>query len=245
MLRMLVVIAATVGFVAWLGVASVGRAEPSGDIHYPDLRTRVPSDLRITIESGKKLLRFSNTVYNFGDGPWELRPKHLANTKTEMFQRLYSHDANGKPYLISETFVGISDFHRPHRHWHVNDIALYQLFRDGAGSIGDLITGTSKTSVCIRDNASPEAGASSLEHFGWGGYSRCDKKAIQGLRVGYGDTYPWNIDGQSLAITGLADGCYWLRSTANPNGNFLESDTSNNSAAVRFSISGNDITGCP
>jgi hypothetical protein len=86
-----------------------------------------------------------------------------------------------------------------------------------------------------------------LPHFGWGDNGRCDKNAIEGLSVGYGDTYPWNIGGQSLDTTDLADGCYWLQSTANPNGNITESNYENNSAAVGFHLSGTTLTigACP
>jgi hypothetical protein len=84
-----------------------------------------------------------------------------------------------------------------------------------------------------------------LEHFGWGDNGRCDKNAIEGLSVGYGDTYPWNIAGQSFDITDLDDGCYWLRSTANPEGHLMESDKTNNSAEVSFRLSGTSLTGGP
>jgi hypothetical protein len=85
-----------------------------------------------------------------------------------------------------------------------------------------------------------------LEHFGWGNNGRCDKNAIEGLSVGYGDTYPWDIDGQSFNITNLANGCYWLRSTANPEGNIIESDYTNNSAAISFQLFETTLTSpCP
>jgi hypothetical protein len=216
-----------------MNAVEVSQAHTANTPHYPDLRTRPPADLQIQMQNGRKLLRFSNTVYNWGDGPLELRPKQRPNNKTEANQRLYSHGANGTPYLLSETLVGTFVFHRTHHHWHFEAFALYEILDNGGP-----VTASQKTTVCIRDNVNPESGAETLEHFGWGDNGRCDKNAIEGLSVGYGDTYPWNIDGQSLDITALADGCYWLRSTANPNGNILESDYDNNSAAVRFHLSG-------
>jgi hypothetical protein len=194
------------------------------------------------MQSGRKLLRFSNTVYNWGEGPLEIRPQQKRNNKTEAYQRLYSHDANGTPYLVYETFVGTFVFHRNHHHWHFEAFALYEIL----DNVGVRIT-SQKTTVCIRDNVNPELGAETLPHFGWGDNGRCDKNAIEGLSVGYGDTYPWNIDGQSLDTTDLADGCYWLQSTANPNGNITESNYENNSAAVGFHLSGTTLTigACP
>ncbi|MBI2911259.1 MAG: hypothetical protein HYY05_03895 [Chloroflexi bacterium] len=226
---------------------SIGLAEAvsPGEPHYPDLRTRTPADLQVLFEAGKKVLRFSNTVYNWGKGPLELRPKHKPHNTTEAYQRVYSHDTSGSPFLVSESLVGTFVFHRSHRHCHFEGFDLYELLNDSGGNIGSLINVSKKTTVCIRDNADPEPGAGSLDHFGWGGYWRCDKNATEGLSVGYGDTYPWNIEGQSLDISGLPDGCYWLRSTANPDGNLQESDYSNNWAAIRFFVSGTAVSSCP
>jgi hypothetical protein len=220
------------------------QAVTPGEIHQPDLRTRVPADLRIRWESGKKLLRFSNTVYNWGSGPLELRPKNKPRGTTDAYQRLYSHEANGTTYVAEEKLVGTFVFHRAHHHWHFEGFALYELLNDSNGSIGSIIATSKKTTVCIRDNATPESGAESLEHSGWGDYSRCDKAAIEGLSVGYGDTYPWNIEGQAMDVTDLANGCYWLRSTADPDGKLAESNDGNNSAVVRFKINGDSIESC-
>ncbi len=210
----------------------------AGAPHYPDLLTREPADLAVRIENGRKLLRFSNTVYNWGDGPLELRPKQRTKNQTEAYQRMYSHAADGTPALFSETLVGTFVFHRTHHHWHFDAFALYEILTASGGPIA----ASQKTTVCIRDNVNPEDGGASLPHFGWGDNGRCDKNAIEGLSVGYGDTYPWNIDGQSLDITGLSDGCYWFRSTANPNRNIIESNYDNNSAAVIFYLSGTTVS---
>jgi hypothetical protein len=226
-----------------LSVVDVSLAGPAGSIHKPDLQTRPPANLTIQIQNGQKLLRFSNTVYNWGAGPLEVRPKQKPRNQTEAYQRLYSHDANGTPYLVSETLIGTFVFHRNHHHWHFEAFALYEILDESGGFIQE----SRKTTVCIRDNADPETEGDSLEHFGWGNNGRCDKNAIEGLSVGYGDTYPWNIDGQSFNITSLEDGCYRLRSTANPAGNIMESNYENNSAEVSFQLSGTTLTvgSCP
>jgi hypothetical protein len=140
--------------------------------------------------------------------------------------------------LYSETLIGTFVFHRNHHHWHFEGFALYEILTVSDGQLAASL----KTTVCIRDNVSPEDGAESLAHFGWGDNGRCDKNALEGLSVGYGDTYPWNIDGQSIDITELNDGCYIFRSTANPNRSIIESDYGNNSAAVSFRLSGTAIS---
>jgi hypothetical protein len=48
--------------------------------------------------------------------------------------------------------------------------------------------------------------------------------------------YHQATEGQELEITGAPAGRYYLASTANPDGNFLETTTSNNSAWTSFRI---------
>lgn len=228
---------------------SMGRAEQSeevhpapGEAHLPDLLTRTPEDLVIQREGGQRVLRFSNTIYNFGYGPLELRPENQPRGGTVAYQRIFTHDTNGNSVLFSETQVGIFTFHRAHHHWHFDNFAGYTIHYDAAGAPGSVALATSKTTVCIRDNRSPESGGNTLEHFGWGGYTRCTKTATEGLSVGYGDTYTWDIAGQDINIETLADGCYWLVSTADPYGLLAESNDGNNAAAIQFSFSGDSLT---
>src|SRR5262245_33118342 len=55
-------------------------AGPAGTIHYPDLQTLPPTDIGIEYNpvTGQKLLRFSNTIANVGEGPLELIPTNNA-----------------------------------------------------------------------------------------------------------------------------------------------------------------------
>ena len=80
---------------------SVSHAASATTEHRPDLRTRKPTQLMIDYDAGKKLLRFTNVVWNAGNGPLELRPQHDPVTDTTVaYQRIYSHDAHGKWYLL-------------------------------------------------------------------------------------------------------------------------------------------------
>ena len=60
--------------------------------------------------------------------------------------------------------------------------------------------------------------------------------SYQGIQPGWVDQYHQSTDGQQIDITGLRVGVYYLKSIANPNGVFMETDTTNNSAWVSFRL---------
>jgi hypothetical protein len=72
-------------------------------------------------------------------------------------------------------------------------------------------------------------------------------RVTMGLSRGWGDIYRWSLVGQYLDITGLADGRYRLRVTADGNSadgsdRFLESDETNNSTWADLQITGDTVT---
>lgn len=224
-----------------LVATGVAVAAPAGDPHYPDLRTTrkyLARDLRIVHEGGRKLLRFSNNVRNDGDGPLELRPENdpVTNT-TDAYQRVYSHDEDGSWYLDSEIKVGTFAFHEAHNHWHFADFAGYYLHEvTSRGWLGPLIGEGSKVTFCIADVVRID---STLEHSAsTAAYpvSNCDQNSTTGLSVGWGDTYKYSLADQSIDITGLPDGRYWLVSTADPDNRLLETNDANNSTKLKIEI---------
>ena len=239
---------AAIGAALVIGVAfmrNISLAGPAGTIHYPDLQTLPPSDIGIEYDptTGRRLLRFSNTIVNLGEGPLELIPTNNAATaKTDAYQRLYSHDDNGNWYVASTVYVGTFVFHPQHNHWHFEDFARYEL-RAAApdGSLGSTVVASSdKVSFCLTDS---ELFDSSLEHAGKETYIPCDATDPQGISVGWGDVYTWDLYGQSLDITGLLEGDYWLVSTADPE-NLLDegggASENNNTGAVKVHL-GSDL----
>lgn len=221
----------------------------AGTKHYPDLLTRKPSDLNIVRECSllvtgdcKKLLRFSNTVWNKGDGRLEMRPVNDSSLgKTKAYQRIWSHDASGKWYLVEEFEVGEFVFHTSHNHWHFEGFANYALQNENSdGSIGNNVKRSSqKTTFCVIDTNRIN---SNLEHSGPQTYTKCGQTDITGLTVGWGDKYKYNLSGQWIDITNLPDGRYWLVSTADYQDRLKETNNSNNWAAVKIKISGTSVT---
>jgi hypothetical protein len=180
-----------------------------------------------------------------GKGTLELRPQNDPATDTTVaYQRIYSHDANGTPFLIGERQVGTFVFHEAHGHWHFEGFALYQILEVTAGGgFGAVLRESDKVSFCIINTTNvPDT----LEHSGWGGnYSFCGQNVLYGLKVGWGDTYTSGLAGQYVPIAGLLDGTYWLRSIADFENRLREVNERNNGKTVKIRITENSVSLVP
>lgn len=219
-------------------------ADDAGRIHYPDLIALRPDELAIVVENNRKLLRFSNTSANLGDGPLEVFPQNNSSGTTEAFQRLYTHDANCNWRPASTNFVGTFAFHPEHDHWHFENFARYELRNVAAnGNAGSTVLANSaKVSFCLGDTVSVNPG---LKHAAPQTFTQCDQTHPQGISVGWGDIYQWYLPGQSLDITGLANGDYWLLTTVDPSGLLNEGGgaaETNNANAVKIHLEGNRVS---
>ena len=217
---------------------------PAGEPHLPDLRTRPPGDLQVVTYRRTRSLLLSNTVWNAGVGPLQLRPRNDSRSgRTTAFQRVFTHARPGDRWVFEEEFgVGTFEYHPGHLHWHFEGFANYDLRNVAAdGSIGRNVHRSSqKTSFCIIDTAHVDL---TLEHSSSKrSYAECDERSITGLSVGWGDTYPYYLPGQSIDITNLPDGDYWLVSTADMLDRIRETNEANNWAALRVRIDGDAVS---
>ena len=233
----IVIAALTLALVA--GVVSVAQAGTAGTPHYPDLVTKPPTGIKIVSDksTGQKLLKFSNTIANLGNGPFELRPDNNAGTGvTTAYQRIWTHDAIGDWSLASEVPVGTFEFHAAHNHWHFGGFAKYELrnVAPGGGIGRRVVAASDKISFCMVDTLSVNL---ALEHApSIRIYQSCSQNATQGISVGWSDVYGSSLPGQSIDITHVQSGTYWLVATADPNNTILETNDANNSAAVLVTI---------
>lgn len=233
-------------------MSSSAGSQPALTDHLPDLQTLPPFDLTIDTSRGGKLLRFSNTVANLGSGRLELRPQNpsllgaLLGTAgtSRVYQVIYTHDASGSWVKGRERLAGTAQFHAAHNHWHFERFARYDLHVAAAdGSMGHSLNRVSeKTTFCVIDT---DRISTTIEHAEAQRYVLCGRNDTTGLSVGWGDTYGHQLDGQWVDVSGLGDGVYWLVSTADYAGKILESDESNNQAALRVRIAGATVTPAP
>ncbi|MBI4201533.1 MAG: hypothetical protein HY532_00260 [Chloroflexi bacterium] len=224
-----------------------------GDL-LPDIVTPQPRDLSIEVVNGGKRLRFTNEVANQHTGVLEVAPASEGVDCAEggapgqsrlAYQRIY-RDADGDGVFtrgVDTEFwtreVGCMVLHPAHDHWHMEDFSAYELW-DSSGAI---VFGT-KTTTCSMDSyrgfrlpGSPTSVYYSRED--------CNQTTPQGVSIGWVDRYASDLPDQYIDITEIADGDYCLVSTFDPNNQFLEVDTTNNSASLWLRLEGDTVTTFP
>jgi hypothetical protein len=132
----------------------------------------------------------------------------------------------------------VQNFHPAHNHWHITGVALFEIRLAGdngtGGRFGAVFSNQSiKTTFCLIDWIQLEGNSPTGDRT----YFECFPDAAQGISAGWGDQYHHSLEGQELAITGAKPGIYYLVSTANPEGTFIETTTTNNTAWTSFRLS--------
>lgn len=206
----------------------------------PDLRALPARDFSIANSGGNRYLRLSTTSWNGGTGPLHVVAGETdpANDTQVVYQRVYNDDGSYQQYQAGR-FV----WHEEHAHTHFDDYATYTL--DPFVAPGASQRASTKTTFCIIDtdkvNLSLPGAPSNAQ------YQFCNAQA-QGLSVGWGDTYTWNLAGQEIDITGLPDGDYYVTVQVDPKRRIIESNEANNSSTIAIRIAGPNVsilTGVP
>lgn len=208
----------------------------------PDLLPLPARDLRLERVDGKVLLRFSTTYYNQGRGPVELRadPKTAgirADIERTVLQRIYTKDGGYR-----EVEVGTFLWHQEHLHYHFTDFITYDLESLDSPNHPDLSGKLIKSTYCLRDVSRVHVTvASTTEIPKDAGYKICGKE-LQGVSVGWGDTYYHDYPGQSLDITELSSGRYKMTFVANPDIRLEEVRYDNNISETVFKLDMENFT---
>lgn len=241
--------------------ASSGAPDP--DL-LPDLVVQRPAELYIA-DRGKEIrLRVSNTIANRGAGPLEIQgggsddacnlPGKPLGRHT--LQNIYEDTADpgtagyfdrptegGTPDDQEE--AGCSRFHPSHDHWHFDNFARYSLFEDRTGNLAG---GSRKVSFCVIDTGQPYPGLPGSPEESYypqdpenPKFPNCSETSIDGLSIGWEDTYGASLPGQAIKVTGLRRGYYCLRIETDPvtgpgdsDGVLLERDETNNARFIRM-----------
>jgi len=232
-----------IGLAAGVVVAPVvtGQSAGAATPQFPDLVTLPPRDLRFDradvdptgTTNMHNVLRFSNTVYNSGDGPLTVSAVISPATNSgPAVQKVLNPDGT----VAEQHTIGTLYYHAVHDHYHFENWGEYQLWTKAQYDLW-LASGRSegqfryvgtKTTSCIVD-----------EEFVLNNpltpYPRkyvnsgCDLSSSgtlsMGLSVGWGDTYDYYRAEQwiDLGQETLADGDYVLRSVTDPDNLIYES----------------------
>ncbi len=216
----------------------------------PDLKMKAPSGFYIEQASnGERRLRFKTVMWNAGAGKFGvrmMRPDTSTPTMT-VAQRVYRTDGTFRTVNVPDTYGFYAG--DGHDHWHVFKLQEFTIRQVNAdGTTDSVIQGRgAKTGFCFTDNTKVNLtlpGAPSAPHYipGVACGSESSLKVVEGISVGWGDTYGANLGYQWIKINGLADGKYRVQVIADPGNKFLESNNSNNTNSAYIKISGNTVS---
>lgn len=215
--------------------------------------------LIVTEEGPKTLLRLTTEISNIGNGPLEVFPSAAsancdgdgdATNDRDASQRIFD-DTNGSggyepgdDGVAAELGVGCMRYHAAHNHWHVLNLARYELRNDPSGK---LVSGSRKVGFCLVDTRPVFPGPVTPEHprYPFGSKTSdvpCDQNAIQGISAGWADAYLFAVPGQYLDITGLRRGHYCVISRADPLDLLDELNEENNVRRVRVVLRPNRLS---
>jgi Lysyl oxidase len=233
------VISAVVGASTWpSSTQTVAAAAPADRL--PDLAMAYPTELRIqTTSSGARRLRFTTMIVNIGDGPFETRSSRLAGNPTMgVNQRIYN---NAGGYRVFDTTATAKYSGDGHDHWHVQDVARYELF--AINGKGPALRRDAKVGFCFFDTNAyrlslPRAPRSPV-YLASGCGRRSSLFVRNGISVGWGDKYGWRLSRQWIYLSSLPPGDYFLKVTVDPLFQYQEIRHRNNCNWSRIRISRN------
>jgi hypothetical protein len=173
-------------------------------------------------------------VVNTGDGPLDIAGSVDDAGITTATQRIHHDDG-----AIEERIAGRFVYHAGHTHWHFEDFTMLEIWTYGEdGELDEVKASTGKATFCAVDEI-PEY--EDLPNFPEGPAFLACGQGVQGLSVGYSDTYTADLIGQELDISGLPDGRYAVRTIADPAGRLTEADEDNNDLVVHIELSGDGV----
>lgn len=210
----------------------------------PDIDPVAPRELQVEQdESGRFLLSFDAAFDNVGVGPLRIEG-HREDTSEWMVADQLISRSDGSGWLNED--VGELRFaeSEDHRHWHFFQFMRYELVQP---SDEKAVAPDEKTGFCLGDRYNTDPSDSLPGEPPMPGEfdvppsnDWCAEDALErtdltmGLSVGYGDDYKAFLDGQSIDITDVPEGRYYL--VHRVNANLLESDYSNNAASVLIEL---------
>ena len=242
------------GLVMLAGPADSGA--PGTELR-PDLVVKRPYELYLAKRGDQIRLRVSNTVANRGTGPLEIQGNGSSCDDGEgrrTIQRIFEDDPShaaslgyfirGQDDAHADFEAGCSRYHPSHDHWHFDNFARYTLLRESTGA---RVAGSRKVSFCVIDTGRPYGGLPGSPSSSY--YPQdpvnpddptCSETSIDGLSIGWEDTYGANLPGQGIKVTGLRRGAYCLVLEADPpitpgdGGILAESNERNNAHRIRL-----------
>lgn len=195
---------------------------------YPDLVSVPLSDFLIGTEetTAVEQLRFTSTIANIGAGALRLEG-YRGGTGPDWQVIQWLDEPAGEP-SGRQTGANLVFGGHGHEHWHLEFGASYRLRAADGGEVGT----QTKAGFCFFDQIRLDPaidGAPTERRFLTESCGTESATEVEmGMSVGWSDPYFWQLEDQSVDITGLPDGDYRLTAQADPDDWLLESDEANN-----------------
>ena len=196
----------------------------------PDVQAAIPDHVSMFVHHGHVFFGFNSALINTGEGPLEISGSRPNATQPGMDAQQLVTRTDGSKYIARD--AGSLRYVREprHRYWHLDDVMTYELRK---ADNFDLVASKSRRGYCLRDGAS------------FPRYCGRDQPQLLTLTMGVGPARRsrWAplAEGQSIDITRVPSGRYWLVSRADPRGHFVESDGSNDASGLLVDLTNNKV----
>src|SRR4051812_4870310 len=211
----------------------------------PDLDQEAPRNLLVATDKSGAIPRFhlgfESAVDNRGAGPLEISGHRDSQDQPEMVADQAIRQSDGSTRTVPDVGRLRYVYSEDHDHWHYLGFDHYELRRAGNYK---LVAPDEKTGFCLgdrynTDTSSRLAGEPPQAYYtGYCGRTHTELLSlVEGISVGYGDVYFANLEGQFVDVTGVPAGQYYLVHRANADRKLLESDYSNDAAALLVELS--------
>lgn len=201
----------------------------------PNLKALPASDIRLQqTTDGRTLLRFSTTGWNSGQGPLELRAGTIDRDagRQNVMQRIYNSDGT-----FVDVLAGQYVWHEAHNHFHFEDYATYTLQPIDAPGASERYG--QKTTFCVMDTSRINTKLPGAPKKAY--YSTCGN-TVQGMSVGWGDTYGYQLAGQEIDVTDMPNGVYRLQIVLDPKNKLVEGDDADNTSLVDIRLADGTVS---
>ncbi len=198
----------------------------------PNLVALPAEDIRLETNGASTTLRFSTVSWNNGDGPVEIEGGLVTGNTQKVTQNIYNDDGS-----VATHHAGDFVYHDDHNHIHFEGYADYILQPVAAPGASERYG--QKTSFCLMDtdriNHKLDGAPKRAQ------YTTCSS-SVQGISVGWGDKYGYQLAGQEIDVTGLPDGDYNLTIEINPKKHLVEQDYTDNVSTVLIRLAGGTVS---
>lgn len=217
----------------------VPSGTPTGEPVLPDFFPEPPVDVHTKDTGDGWQLEFSSVLVNVGAGEFWLVVDRPSVDDPWVVTQAVRHAGGGFDQV--RTGAEVEWGGDGHDHWHVRRVVSYRMV--GIDDIGTPRPGPgltdAKVGFCIYDFGRELDGMGPDDaFFERGGCQPEDALRLSmGLSPGWGDTYEWNLPGQSIDVSDVPDGRYRLWAEADEGGHFTETTKDNNLTWVDLELS--------